>query len=258
MTLHTCPRCGYSTNQKQSMRTHYQRKIPCNPVLQSIGLDELLDKLENPDNAKYTCTKCSKKYTSRQGLVTHQKKMHSSDITKSLEGSNVQTIKLDNENKQTVCMTCECMRIRYQELLQELSLVKRENQRLRNENLKYKTKRTEEFYQVVVENWLQSSHVQLGIGVSDVTTEDTHVEIKDWKSWKHAAGQLRAYHNDSPKENLFLCLYGPYDKVAKQKAIANVKKDGVRCFDFVDVDRKVIVVDSDTQEEVYSLDLETL
>lgn len=83
MTQHTCPRCGYSTYQKHSIRSHYQRKLPCSPINANTNLQELLHALDNPPNAKYTCPTCNKRFTSRQGRAHHVRNCTASTNTNS-------------------------------------------------------------------------------------------------------------------------------------------------------------------------------
>lgn len=76
MTQHVCPRCGYSTYQKQSIRSHYHRKIPCHPVLECTPITELIHNLDNPLNAKFSCNTCNKKFTTNQGYANHIRNAH--------------------------------------------------------------------------------------------------------------------------------------------------------------------------------------
>jgi hypothetical protein len=107
-----------------------------------------------------------------------------------------------------------------------------ENQRLRNELIRYKVKRNEYFYQVIVENWLNGTHFTNNVGITDVTNETTHAEIKEWNSWKSALGQLLAYQTDVPKEHLYVCLFGTYRQSNKEHALDVFNKHNIKCFEF--------------------------
>lgn len=73
MTAYTCPRCGYETVQKSSIRAHYLRKKPCSPHLSSKSLDELIKDLDTPKDCNFHCSACSKGFRSRQSLHRHNK-----------------------------------------------------------------------------------------------------------------------------------------------------------------------------------------
>jgi hypothetical protein len=137
----------------------------------------------------------------------------------------------------------------------ELTRFKNENQRLRNELLRYKTHRKEDFYQVIVENWLGGTHSKNAAGITDVTNETVHAEIKGWKEWKYAMGQLLAYQTEDPKEHLYVCLFGRYGNEHKKKATNVLNKRGISCYDFAETDRVVSIVNASNGEFVYSHNL---
>jgi hypothetical protein len=62
--------------------------------------------------------------------------------------------------------------------------------------------RNEDFYQIIVEQWLQGGHKKLKCGITDVTNDTTHAEIKRWSGFKSAIGQLKCYNHSDPKEKL--------------------------------------------------------
>jgi hypothetical protein len=73
----------------------------------------------------------------------------------------------------------------------------------------------EKVYQKYLESILNGKHVDYGIyGVSDITTNEFHAEIKSWKSWKNVMGQLISYNEASPRDELRAYMYGdlPIDK----------------------------------------------
>ena len=49
---------------------------------------------------------------------------------------------------------------------------------------------------------LQGGHKKLKSGITDITTDFIHAEIKNWDSWKDAIGQLCVYQINDPKEKL--------------------------------------------------------
>jgi hypothetical protein len=57
----------------------------------------------------------------------------------------------------------------------------------------------ERFFQKVVEKYLGKSHMKVGFSITDATTDNAHVEIKRWKRYKEAIGQLSTYDTLLPR-----------------------------------------------------------
>jgi hypothetical protein len=69
-------------------------------------------------------------------------------------------------------------------------------------------RKLERYYQVIVEKLCGGSHERLKCGITDITTKDLHVEIKEWKQWKTALGQLEAYNVMKWKPKRYVVLFG--------------------------------------------------
>jgi hypothetical protein len=69
-------------------------------------------------------------------------------------------------------------------------------------------KRDEYFYQNWLERRLGGSHMKLQSGITDITTDTCHAEIKEWKSWKTGVGQLLAYSSELRRQEVALYLFG--------------------------------------------------
>ena len=74
-TEYQCPRCHYTSNFKNNIRSHYRRKKPCTPTFDDTPPQQLLIQLSIVDvNVhRFHCAKCDKRYSSRQGLYLHDK-----------------------------------------------------------------------------------------------------------------------------------------------------------------------------------------
>lgn len=242
-TVYTCKRCEYSTSIKSNLLNHLRRLYPCatSNSGQDIPCEVLLKEFEK--KGAFMCRFCNKTFLNRSSSYRHQGKCQ---VKKSESREDLEIEKMKNEILE---MKNEI------KLLKNRKILERENQRLRNELLKYKTKRTEEFYQVVVENFLGGSHAYLSIGVTDVTNNDTHAEIKEWSSWKHALGQLIVYNTELPKEKLHLYLFGKYDERARQKAVKIITSKNIKCFDCKDDGSLVTIVDMATGKKVFTYDV---
>jgi hypothetical protein len=103
MKMYNCPRCGYSTNQRNDLRKHFGRKINCQITLNDISISECFqtilneecanslkntekvteNSLKNTENHKnslkntekrYTCIYCKKKFTRKDNMHVHVNK----------------------------------------------------------------------------------------------------------------------------------------------------------------------------------------
>lgn len=97
--------------------------------------------------------------------------------------------------------------------------LKIENSYLRNNEL---------FYQRIVKKYLNGGHKILEIGITDVTNETTHAEIKKWKYYKQAIGQLLSYNLCDKKPVLQIYAFGK----TTQKEIRIVKGHGIELYSF--------------------------
>ena len=116
-----------------------------------------------------------------------------------------------------------------------------------------KHSRHETFYQSVVERYLRGTHKKLESGyVTDISTEDTHVEIKNWKNFRASIGQLISYNVEDHKPYLQVYLFGTKTNKIKEVATRIFKSLGIKMFTF-DVDTKhVDIIDFDTNKMVFT------
>ena len=66
----------------------------------------------------------------------------------------------------------------------------------------------ENYYQKKLEKYLNGKHTRFDIGISDVTNEEMHAEIKIWCNWKQAINQLLLYNAANPRRILCIYLFG--------------------------------------------------
>ena len=123
---------------------------------------------------------------------------------------------------------------------------------LRTELAFVRNKKTEKFYQTILEDLLKGTHQRLSCGETDITTDTFHAEIKHWESWKHAAGQILAYNNEDPKDELRVYFFGKYGKKNKALALDFYKKINIKIYECVDQSDGISVVDFETNEDVYN------
>uniref|UniRef100_A0A6C0E1N9 Uncharacterized protein n=1 Tax=viral metagenome TaxID=1070528 RepID=A0A6C0E1N9_9ZZZZ len=87
-------------------------------------------------------------------------------------------------------------------------------------------RRNEKYYQTSLEKMLGASHKVTKYGITDISTDDFHLEIKHWNNYKSALGQILSYnHNDNKR--LIVAFFGE----------CNRKDDIIQLFqdNFIDV-----------------------
>jgi hypothetical protein len=97
-------------------------------------------------------------------------------------------------------------------------------------------KPNERFYQLLLERRLQErgvvgGHMMTANGITDVTTPHEHVEIKHWRAWKAALGQLVAYQSCAPRRRLTACFFGDASAVLKERAVETLRGHSVAVFE---------------------------
>jgi regulator of replication initiation timing len=132
--------------------------------------------------------------------------------------------KIINLKAQFESTTNEMSQLRsdFHQLTKENSKLREENSKLRSElteeNKRLRTEldevkltcenlmiqRNEQFYQVCVEKKLGATHKKTPLGITDISTETEHIEIKHWRNFKSALGQLQSYNFEDDK---ILCAY---------------------------------------------------
>ena len=82
----------------------------------------------------------------------------------------------------------------YKKIDEELNKIiqRQDDFELRLESLE--AKRNEIYYQKFLEKRLGATHKRTIYGITDLSTKDEHVEIKQWRDYKTALGQLLSYN----------------------------------------------------------------
>jgi len=126
------------------------------------------------------------------------------------------------------------------------------NQQLKLELQYYKNRKNEKFYQLLIENYLGGTHKTLSCGVTDVTTDSCHAEIKEWSSWKEAIGQLTCYNTVDPKDRLEMYMFGKYKQSCKNEAIKVTATCKIFIYEFIDTNDGVSIIYLKNNEIVYN------
>lgn len=79
----------------------------------------------------------------------------------------------------------------------------------------------EKIYQDILSKHFQAGHQKGLHGITDITTDNMHIEIKLWSMYKQAAGQLFFYNAANPKRDMRVYLFGDPPTGATKKRIAD-------------------------------------
>jgi hypothetical protein len=126
------------------------------------------------------------------------------------------------------------------EIKKELAELKENYIRLKSENdlIKEKyfillEKKQEIYYQRFLEKTLNATHKKTRYGITDITTDTKHIEIKHWNHYKYALGQLLSYNFQQDKE-LYAYFFGHIDSNKKNCIIELYKSKNVNIKEFID------------------------
>lgn len=104
----------------------------------------------------------------------------------------------------------------------------------------------------MLEEFLGGTHQVVSSGVTDVTTENAHIEIKEWTSWKMAVGQILCYNSDVPKPNLAIYFFGKYGNDSKKHVLSKLETFGIKAYEFEELEDGVGIKDLKTMDIIYT------
>ena len=89
--------------------------------------------------------------------------------------------------------------------------------------------RHEKYYQRKLEELIGGGHAKTRYGEIDILTDTTIYEIKAWKTYKNALGQLLFYAKDYPDRQLAKIFFGRCDLSQKKKKelLEDLRKDNI-------------------------------
>jgi hypothetical protein len=91
----------------------------------------------------------------------------------------------------------------------------------------------EEFYQKILEPILGGTHMRLETGITDITTDRLHAEIKVWKEYRAGISQLQLYNAAEKRENLQLHLFGIPTTKERQNVLIYTKMLNIEPFELI-------------------------
>lgn len=105
-----------------------------------------------------------------------------------------------------------------------------------------------------------ATHKRVACGVTDITTDTLHAEIKRFDFWKEAIGQLMAYKVVMHRSELQLYLFGRVSQACKDMAIHVLQSLNIHPFEMILTDTEFIIVDllnkSEQSNQTHQIDQE--
>lgn len=261
-----CRRCGYVAGSKGNLKIHLHKKKACPARLADIPVSELLQ--QAIDNTRqscretgYTCRFCNKVLTSRQGRYHHER-----DHCKLAKGNTAKDeIAEVKDRLKTVEIALQVHEDTAKNYQKELSNYQQEltsyQQEISDKDKKVKDLELalqiakqnikEETYQKLLEQhrFPGATHLKVACGVTDITTDTVHAEIKRFEDWKEAIGQLMAYNVASPRSELHVYLFGNYSTSCKRTMVSTLKELNMKPFEMFVTETTFSILDLLTHEE---------
>lgn len=244
-----CKRCGYDATTKASLIRHLQRKNPCAAGCDddSISIDRLIEELvkrKDYNDITYDCPFCQKKFNHSSNMYSHKKICKKRSTQENFLQNRFSQLEQDMQNIQqqindiAISQTYEQINIENKKKIEALELA-----------LKLaKEDKSEETYQRLLEKYRfpGATHTKLASGVTDITTETVHAEIKKYDCWKEAIGQLLAYNKNMPRSELHVYLFGKYSKICKQNAVEVFQEMKIKPYEVIVTKDSFVIVDLTT------------
>jgi hypothetical protein len=261
-----CERCERPFTCKRNIIDHLQKTKQCTPKsIYSPSTCELVTKwtTKTINEVNFPCKHCGKRFNSKSAMYKHSRSCAiNRDQTSSSShigetNDNEQNLALQStQNKCTQTENFESQEL--QQLREENHKLHQNNERIRMQLQLLQVKKNEDFYQDILEKYFKATHKRLAIGITDITTEDTHIEIKRWSCWREAFAQLILYNSHDPKEKLYACFFGEFAQPAKTLAIASLKQQNIICFELQNTQDVIHMVnlEDNTKQVVWGVAIE--
>ncbi len=100
------------------------------------------------------------------------------------------------------------------------------------------SKKTETYYQKLLEKKLNAQRKDIpGVGITDLTTDDAHIEIKLWHKYHQVPGQLAAYQQGSFRNKSIVYFFGMPPTLSRLNQIQTLMTaHGIQMFSIDDDD----------------------
>lgn len=113
---------------------------------------------------------------------------------------------------------------------------------LKNKVFELENKRNENYYQKFLEKHFSASHKKTKCGITDISTDYEHIEIKHWKNYKSALGQLLSY-NYNDNKSLAAYFFGSISDEQKKIVIDLYSSKNISIYEFAETIDGIRVVE---------------
>lgn len=100
-----------------------------------------------------------------------------------------------------------------------------------------------------------ASHQITKYGITDITTESQHIEIKHWKHFKNCLGQLKSYNYGDNKQLIAAFYGGEYKR--KKDVIELFHSHSISIWELNDTPHGISISKFEMEKEETSVDVET-
>ena len=118
-------------------------------------------------------------------------------------------------------------------------------------------KRKEAYYQDFLERQLGGQRLVIpGIGITDVTTDNMHCEIKSWIGYHQVPGQLSKYNLRAPRRRLCVYFFGPVPSARKIETIEELmQRHGIEMYS-IDENDAIVKHGNESYQHALGADLD--
>lgn len=131
----------------------------------------------------------------------------------------------------------EYLQKEFNDLQKELGIIKTQNENFQKEIKEtiedLAERRKEQYYQRYLEKLFSAKHKKNKHGITDITTDTQIIEIKHWKAYKSALGQLISYKQSDSEKLLEVYFFGTYNK-NKDSIIELFKQNNISVYELAD------------------------
>lgn len=113
-------------------------------------------------------------------------------------------------------------------------------ERLENQVLELQCNKKESYYQKYLEKLIGNTHKKTKHGITDITTDTEHIEIKHWRNYKQALGQLISYNQNDNKQ-LSAYFFGEANDELKQKVVTLFMENNINVNEFIDGANGIVI-----------------
>lgn len=123
-------------------------------------------------------------------------------------------------------------------LQNDVEKLQKQNQNLKEKLEQVSERRSEQYYQRYLEKLLSATHQKTKHGITDITTDTQIIEIKHWRNYKSALGQLLSYKDSemNKNKNLIVYFFGVYEKSLKETVVQLFQQKEISIYEFIDTE----------------------